>query len=312
MRRASWLFGVVLVPLLAATLVTSGSATAASPPNYPIGSFTTAVAAQVSEATSMPPGMDIWSCVPSAAHPYPVILLHGTLFNESLTWQTLSPELADAGYCVYGFNYGAGPYTAGHTYAEGDIATSAQQLADFVFYVLEATHARQVDIVGHSQGGMMPSYYIKYLHGASKVHMLIGLAPSNNGTTLDGTDALFAVAHEVGLDPLTLAGCLACTQQINGSDGDFITNLNAGGIVPGPKYVVIESRYDEVVTPYQSAFLSGPDVQNILLQNQCSLDFTEHIGIVYDPVALQDVVNALGPDLPSFQPVCSFVPPVIG
>jgi hypothetical protein len=41
-------------------------------------------------------------------------------------------------------------------------------------------------------------------------------------------------------------------------------------------------------------------------------DFSDHIGITYDPVALQDVMNALGPDSPSFKPVCSFVPPGLG
>ena len=35
---------------------------------------------------------------------------------------------------------------------------------------------------GHSQGGMMPRYYLKFLGGASKVDDLVGLAPSNHGT----------------------------------------------------------------------------------------------------------------------------------
>ena len=48
------------------------------------------------------------------------------------------------------------------------------------------------------------------------------------------------------------------------------------------------------------------------LRHQCPLDFSDHIGITYDPVALQDVMNALGPDKPSFRPACSFVPPVLG
>jgi hypothetical protein len=76
--------------------------------------------------------------------------------------------------------------------------------------------------------------------------------------------------------------------------------------------VVIESEYDEVVTPYTSAFLSGPRVQNILLQTQCAMDFSEHLGILYDPIAQRDVLNALGADDPSFVPACSFVPPGIG
>ncbi len=57
--------------------------------------------------------------------------------------------------------------------------------------MLAATGAKKVDLVGHSQGGMMPRYYIKNLGGASKVDTLVGLAPSNHGTTLEG---LFTLA----------------------------------------------------------------------------------------------------------------------
>jgi triacylglycerol esterase/lipase EstA (alpha/beta hydrolase family) len=288
----------------------TGSVGSASP------SGDTLIQGLIADATApggTPPSMNNWSCHPTAVHPYPVILLHGTLFNENLTWQALSPELAADGYCVFGFDYGGASDTQFGVYGEADSATAAKQLAVFVDYVLIATHASQVDIVGHSQGGMMPRYYLKFLGGAPYVHMLIGLAPSNHGTTLDGLDALLGVAHDLGINVFTLSGCFACTQQIDGQGSDFMSTLNAGGdTVPGPKYVVIESEYDEVVTPYSTAFLSGPNVQNILLQNQCSTDFSEHIGIVYDPVALQDVINALGPDSPSFKPVCSFVPPGLG
>jgi triacylglycerol esterase/lipase EstA (alpha/beta hydrolase family) len=160
---------------------------------------------------------------------------------------------------------------------------------------------------------MMPRYYMKFLGGAALVHMLAGLAPSNHGTTLGSGNALLGALHQLGVNVFTLAGCVACTEQINGQGSNFMATLNSGGdTVPGPKYVVIESRDDEVVTPYSSAFLMGPNVQNILLQDQCPLDFSDHIGIIYDPVALQDVMNALGPDDPSFVPSCSFVPPVIG
>lgn len=260
----------------------------------------------------MPPGMNNWSCKPSAAHPYPVILVHGTFANEAFSWQALSPMLANAGYCVFGLNYGADAETLGHFYGLAPIPQSAAQLGAFVTKVLAATGASQVDMVGHSQGGMMPRYYIDFLGGASKVHMLVGLAPSNHGTNADGITNLIAALMKLGFPSLSQLGCTACQEQVLGSS--FLQQLNAGGdTVPGPKYVVIESKYDEVVTPYTGAFLSGPadQVQNILLQNQCSTDYTEHIGIIYDPVALQDVMNALGPDNPNFAPHCSVVLPVI-
>lgn len=69
--------------------------------------------------------------------------------------------------------------------------------------------------------------------------------------------------------------------------------------------MVVETQYDEVVTPYTSAFLSGGKVVNVLLQGTCPADVSEHVGIQYDPAALQWVENALdsgGTANPAFHP----------
>jgi triacylglycerol esterase/lipase EstA (alpha/beta hydrolase family) len=260
--------------------------------------------------TASPPGANNWSCKPSAAHPVPVILVHGTFADMSDSWQALSPLLYDNGYCVFALNYGSynGSGSVG-IYATGDIAQSAGQLASFVDKVLAATGAKKVDLVGHSQGGMMPRYYIKNLGGASKVDTLVGLAPSNHGTTLEG---LFTLAgYFPGASALVGADCPACQEQEAGSS--FITALNAGGeTVPSVKYTVIESENDEVVTPYTSAFLkSAPNVTNILLQSQCALDQGEHLSMPYDHIADADVLTALDPAHPQ-HPACTPILPVSG
>ncbi len=167
-----------------------------------------------------------------------------------------------------------------------------------------------MDIVGHSQGGMMPRYYLKVLNGAAKVHTLVGLAPSNHGTTLDG---LFTLASYVPGANVALADCPACAEQKTGSP--FMTQLNSSGdTVSGVDYTVIESRNDEVVTPYQSAFLSSSSqssVANITLQNQCPLDQGEHLSMAYDHIADADVLTALDPAHP-VTPICTPVLPVLG
>jgi triacylglycerol esterase/lipase EstA (alpha/beta hydrolase family) len=254
-----------------------------------------------------PPGADNWACQPTAEHPYPVILVNGTFANQDDNWQAAAPLLADNGYCVFTFNYGG----TGDVTATGDIATSATELASFVSQVLTATGAAQVDLVGHSQGGMMPRYYLKFLGGAPYVHTLVGLAPSNHGTTVDGIGTLVNDLSSIGeLSGEISPTCTACGEQEAGSA--FLTSLNAGGdTVAGVSYTVIETRNDEVVTPYTSAFLSGPDVTNIIVQNQCPLDQSDHLELAADPVALADVLNALDPAAPVPVP-CLVVLPLTG
>jgi triacylglycerol lipase len=222
----------------------------------------------------------------SASHPRPVVLVHGTFLNSALDWPVVAPALERQGYCVFALDYG--------NLGTGDIPTSAERLKEFVDRVLAATGARKVSIVGHSQGGMMPRYYAKFLGGAKRIADLIGLAPSNHGTTTP-------------LAPLVAGACPACGQQVAGSA--FLNELNAGDETPGKiSYTVVETRYDEVVTPYPSAFLApGPRTTNVLLQDDCPADLSEHIAISYDHVALQWIENALGrkgPADPGFRPSC--------
>jgi hypothetical protein len=153
----------------------------------------------------------------------------------------------------------------------------------------------------------MPRYYMKFDGGAAKVHTLVGLAPSNHGTTVNG---LFTIAENIPGATAFEGLCEACEEQAAGSP--FIANLNAGGETsPGVSYTVIESRNDEVVTPYTSAFLSGLKVKNITLQNQCILDQGEHLSMPYDHIADADVLTALDPTHPQ-HPLCTPVLPIAG
>src|SRR5258708_5794019 len=78
--------------------------------------------------------------------------------------------------------------------------------------------ASKVDLVGWSQGGMMPRYYINDLGGAAKVNMLVALAPSNYGTTVDGLTTLVTDLGLLGLATGLLSiACDACDQQLQGS-----------------------------------------------------------------------------------------------
>ncbi|MDQ0733037.1 esterase/lipase family protein [Arthrobacter sp. B1I2] len=259
------------------------------------------VPAQADTLDIAPPGANDWSCKPSVEHPYPVVLVPGTFESMAKNWSTLSPYLKSAGYCVYALNYGE---TNG-VYATAPVADSAKELAPFVDAVRAATGAQKVDLVGHSQGGMMPRYYMQFLGGAKYVHHLVGIAPSNHGT-----QGLIVPPPDAVPDPAyTTLGCAACADQQAGSA--FMQELNAkGDTVSGPSYTVISTIHDEVVIPYNSQFLVGPSrqVTNITIQDKCPADVFEHDQTPNDPVVHQFVANALaqpsGPADPAYQPSC--------
>lgn len=252
----------------------------------------TAAAAAPTVATATSRGWNDYSCKPSAVHPRPVVLVHGTFGNSIDNWLVLAPYLVNRGYCVYSLDYGRAPGVPFFN-GLGPIDRSAGQLATFVDQVLASTGAPKADIVGHSQGGMMPNYYLKFLGGAAKVNVLIGLAPDNHGTTLLGLTKL--LPYFPGAEDLLNANTPGLADQMAGSP--FITKLNAGGdTVPGVRYTVIATRYDEVVTPYRTQYLDGPNVHNVLLQDLCPVDLSEHVAIgTVDRIAYHEVANALDP-----------------
>ncbi|GAA1887570.1 esterase/lipase family protein [Streptantibioticus ferralitis] len=253
----------------------------------------TAVATPAVADTAPSSGWNNYNCQPSAAHPRPVVLVHGTLGNGTDNWLALAPYLVNRGYCVFSFDYGQLPGVPIFD-GLGPIADSAQQLSGEVDKVLAATGADKVDLVGHSQGGMMPRYYLKFLGGADKVNTLVGIAPSNHGTTLDGLTKL--LPYFPGAAEALQHAAPGLSDQVAGSP--FIEKLNEGGdTVPGVHYTVIATRYDEVVTPYTSQFLNGPDVHNVVVQDLCPLDISEHVTIgLVDRVAYHETANALDPE----------------
>jgi len=294
--------------LLAATsLASTAQASTQLPVNY---DFLAGATATALAPTTPPPGANNFSCKPTAAHPYPVVLVNGTFANMDDNWQAAAPLLANNGYCVYAFNFG-GTSATSPIQGTGDIAASAAELATFVNTVLTATGAAKVDLVGHSQGGLMPRYYLNFLGGASKVNDFVALAPSNYGTTLDGLTELASLLGASSAINGTLSEvCEACVQQEEGSA--FLATLNATPTVPGVQYTVIESVDDEVVTPYTNAFLpAAANVTNITVQHQCILDASDHLEIAADPIALADMLNALDPASPVHVP-CLVVEPVTG
>ncbi|MFE7133891.1 lipase family alpha/beta hydrolase [Streptomyces sp. NPDC057638] len=237
-------------------------------------------------------GWNNWSCRPSAAHPEPVVLVHGLGANGWDNFLTLAPALRSAGYCVYSETYGK-TVLGGLAGGLAPMARSAAEVGGFIDRVRAATGAEKVDVVGHSEGTTVPAYYIKYLGGATKVDDFIGFGSNFRGTTLGGLATLAAALKLQGL--LTGVGCGACTDYLPGSA--FLAKLNDGPVaVPGPTYTSIVTRYERVVTPYTSGLLTGDNVTNIVLQDACRLDSAGHLGLAIDPNITQLVLNRLDPE----------------
>lgn len=245
-------------------------------------------AAQMPAQGSPPPGANDFTCKPTRKHPAPVILLHGTGGDMGANFINLAPLLKEKGYCTFALDFGNRGF--------GPIDDSANQIAAFTRRVLRATGAAKISFVGHSQ--MIGRYVARFKRLWRRVDDIVGIAPSSHGTDTPAA-------------PLAgLFGCTACLEQIAGSD--LVRRLNRGDETPGKiSYTSIITRYDEIVTPYQTQKLRGPrwQVTNVVLQGRCPEDSSDHISIAIpgDPVALQWVMNALGRKGPAkrgFWPVC--------
>jgi triacylglycerol esterase/lipase EstA (alpha/beta hydrolase family) len=240
-----------------------------------------------------PVGANDWSCRPTAKRPEPVIIVHGTFGDRKHLLDNLSSAMVDKGFCVFSLDYG--------NRGTGDVARSAGTLKKFTSRVLAKTGASKVSLVGHSQGGMMPRYYIRFLGGDAVVDDLIGLSPSNHGTAVVGNPLLPITGP--ALDIL----CLSCHQQAAGSP--FLNKLNRGDETPGDvSYTQISTRYDEVVVPYSSAFLAeGPRTTNLTIQDACPSALQEHVLIPMSRTAIAWVLDALthdGPARRGYNPGC--------
>ena len=314
MRRNSVWKGSAAAASVAAVVLALSSVTAAASTQYPVPyNFAANIVAEATQPGTAPPGSNNWSCKPTSAHPQPVVLVHGLLANMTDNWQTMSPLLADSGYCVFAFTYGVEPNEPSAFQAGGltTMEQSAQQLSAFVDKVLAATGTKKVDIVGHSEGATMPDYYIEYLGGAAKVLRYVGVSGVKHGTTLDGVGTALSAIESLfpGTPDPTTSTCQSCDEFLVGSA--YIQKIEARAPAPGVIYTNIATDYDELVTPHTNSFMSGKNVTNITVQDHCPLDFSDHLSIISDPITGQYILNGLDP-AHAEPPPCVPVLPAIG
>lgn len=112
-----------------------------------------------------------------ASCPEPVVLVHGTFHIGAESWgRNYLPTLTEAGCDVTVIDLPNRGY--------GDIRVSAEHLARHVRQVVKRSPQERVDLLTHSQGGLVARWFIRELGGTEMVDDLVMLAPPNHGTAL--------------------------------------------------------------------------------------------------------------------------------
>ncbi|MDL9948512.1 alpha/beta fold hydrolase [Gordonia sp. ABSL11-1] len=313
---------IIAVTVLAAAVgvVSAPGAAAASPsPPLPVQyDFTAGIRAELAHPGGSLPGTNDRGCRPSARHPRPVILVHGSGGGRQTNWATLAPVLANAGYCVFAPTYGAlsTVWPASALGGLGPKLDSAWQIAGFADRVRATTGSRQVDIVGHSLGTEIPTYWMKYLRGRGKVAHYVSLAPywrQGPDSDDDRGEAIDDFRHALGIRDAPRPPCPDCVAPPR--DLSFNQAVRQPTpYLPGVAYTNIVTRDDEIVTPYSSGILAGPpgtDVRNIVVQDGCPIDRSDHASITSNRRSAALVLGALDPAHAPPVP-CVAVPPYTG
>lgn len=219
----------------------------------------------------------------------PILLVPGT---------TLTPEEN------FAWNYERALNALGLPYCTIELPNKAmsdiQVAGEYVVYALRTMSrfngqraARKVQIIGYSQGGMVPRWALRFWPDTRElVDDDVGLDASNHGTVTAEPSCL----HE---------GCAPSVWQQRSSSA-FIAALNSyQETFPGISYTEIYSYNDEIVVPNtsdqgsSSVHSGGAQIANIAVQEVCPGHTADHLAMgSYDPVGYAlalDAVTHAGP-----------------
>ncbi|MGC5018030.1 lipase family alpha/beta hydrolase [Micromonospora sp. DT47] len=241
---------------VATLLVPATAATAA--PNHPAAATaSTAPAAATSAATSAA----TTTIVAASANP---VIVVGGLIGISIAYEPIAARLRADGFRVSIYQLPGLGF--------GDIRESARAFKAYVDQVRASTGASKVDIVAHSEGGLVSRWYVKFLGGVDAVGRYVSLGSPQQGTYAAN------ILKFVGLG--SCAGIVACQQMSIGSD--LINALNGGDDTPGAiRWATVRTWQDELVWPTGNASLAD-GATNVLIQGWCPLRVVGHLGLVLD------------------------------
>lgn len=190
--------------------------------------------------------------------PRPVIVLHGYAMNRA-NFLPLAYRLARAGLGpIVGFEY----WTLGRT------AAAARQLQWFVEHVQNMTGAPQVDVIGHSMGGVVGRYYVQLLGGDGAVANLITLGSPHLGTDVSE----FGIGHPT-------------RELLVGSK--LVTRLAAAPAPRDTRVLTIFSHADALVPAHTQLALDIPRAERIVY------DDLGHVALLGSRRVARDIIRRL-------------------
>ncbi|MGW7362559.1 esterase/lipase family protein [Streptomyces sp. NPDC054841] len=227
---------------------------AASPPSGAASSASGAASSASPVPTTLPTAQD-----PSRP---PAVLLHGFVDNRSV-FVLLRRSLARHGWHhLESLNYS--PLTC-------DIRTAAELLGRHVEEICERTGHREVDIVGHSLGGLIARYYVQRLGGDRRVRTLVTLGTPHSGTSV----APLASAHPI------------VRQMRPGSP--VLEELRQPAPGCRTRFVCFWSDLDQLMVPLETACLKHPD----LLVRNVRVSGIGHLALPVHPAVAAGIREAL-------------------
>ncbi|GAA4904359.1 esterase/lipase family protein [Streptomyces coeruleoprunus] len=198
----------------------------------------------------------------------PVVLVHGFIDNRSVFVLLRRALARDGRRHLASLNYS--PLTC-------DLRAAAGLLGRHVEDVCARTGHGEVDIVGHSLGGLIARYYVQRLGGDRRVRTLVTLGTPHSGT---------AAAPLAGAHPLV-------RQMRPGSE--VLRELD--GPAPGcrTRFVSFWSELDRWMVPAETARLTHPDLdaQNVRVSG------IGHLALPVHPAVTAYIRDILDTDSPS-------------
>ena len=162
--------------------------------------------------------------------PRPIIVLHGYAMGRA-NFRPLGRRL---------FKAGLGPVLGFEYWSLGKTGEAARALADYVEEVRTATECDQVDLIGHSMGGVVARYYVSLLGGDGVVANLVTIGSPHSGTDVSA----IGIGHPG-------------RELLLGSS--MMQRLEAAPVPERTKMTVVWSRADALVPGKRHAHVEGVD-----------------------------------------------------